>query len=71
MLVLALHMLAAFFRIEKQLPRHTRDPVSYTHLDVYKRQEWVYVLLLSDEIIKIPLTTWRYKTRVWLRNVTR
>ena len=33
--------------------------------------EWVYVLLLSDEIIKIPLTTWRYKTRVWLRNVTR
>ena len=26
MLVLALHMLAAFFRIEKQLPRHTRDP---------------------------------------------
>ena len=20
--------------------KHCRDPVSYTHLDVYKRQEW-------------------------------
>lgn len=31
----------------------------------------VYVVLLSDEIIKIPLNCWRYKTKVWLRNVTR
>ena len=33
--------------------------------------EWVYVVLLSDEILKLPLTTWRYKSKVWLRNVTR
>ncbi len=31
----------------------------------------VYVVLLSDEIIKIPLNWWRYKTKIWLRNVTR
>lgn len=31
----------------------------------------VYVVLLSDEIIKIPLNCWRYKTKIWLRNVTR
>ncbi len=31
----------------------------------------VYVILMSDEIIKLPFTTWRYKTKVWLRNVTR
>lgn len=31
----------------------------------------VYVVLMSDEIVKIPLTTWRYKSKRWLRNVTR
>ena len=31
----------------------------------------VYVILLSDEIIKIPFTLWRYKSYKWLRNVTR
>lgn len=32
---------------------------------------WVYVVLMSDEIIKIPFTTWRYKNEKWLCNVTR
>ena len=31
----------------------------------------VYMLLLSDEVIKIPLTTWRYRSKAWLKNVTR
>lgn len=31
----------------------------------------VYMILMSDEIIKIPLTTWRYKSQKWLNNVTR
>lgn len=31
----------------------------------------VYVVLLSDEVIKIPVNWWRYKTKIWLRNVTR
>ena len=31
----------------------------------------VYIILLSDEVLKVPFTTWRYKTRVWLKNVTR
>lgn len=31
----------------------------------------VYIILMSDEVIKVPFTTWRYKTRVWLKNVTR
>ena len=31
----------------------------------------VYIILLSDELIKIPLTTWRYKTMKWVKNVTR
>ena len=31
----------------------------------------VYVLLMSDELIKIPVTTIRYKTYKWLKNVTR
>lgn len=32
---------------------------------------WVYIILLSDEVLKIPLTTKRYKSRKWLRNITR
>lgn len=31
----------------------------------------VYMILLCDEVIKIPLSTWRYKQGKWLRNVTR
>lgn len=31
----------------------------------------VYMVLLSDEILKIPVSTWRYKTMKWLKNVTR
>ena len=31
----------------------------------------VYMILLSDEVIKIPITTWRYRTYRWLRDVTR
>lgn len=31
----------------------------------------VYIIIMSDEIIKIPLSTWRYKSMKWLRNVTR
>lgn len=32
---------------------------------------WVYVVLMSDEMIKIPITTWRYRKKVWLKDVTR
>lgn len=31
----------------------------------------VYMIIMSDEIIKIPLSTWRYKSMKWVRNVTR
>ncbi len=31
----------------------------------------VYIILMSDEIIKIPLCLYRYKSRKWLNNVTR
>ncbi len=31
----------------------------------------IYIILMSDEIIKIPLTLYRYKSRKWLNNVTR
>ena len=31
----------------------------------------VYVLLLSDEVLKVPFSTLRYKQRRWLNNVTR
>jgi len=31
----------------------------------------VYMVLMCDEFIKIPLTLWRYRTKIWLRNVTR
>ncbi|PYG89864.1 putative MATE family efflux protein [Ruminiclostridium sufflavum DSM 19573] len=31
----------------------------------------VYMILMSDEIIKIPLILWRYKSKKWLNNVTR
>jgi putative MATE family efflux protein len=31
----------------------------------------VYIILMSDEIIKIPFIYFRYRSRKWLRNVTR
>ncbi|MFA9378074.1 MAG: MATE family efflux transporter [Lachnotalea sp.] len=31
----------------------------------------VYVLLMSDEIVKFPFTTIRYKSYKWLKNITR
>lgn len=31
----------------------------------------VYMILLSDEILKLPLTTLRYKRKRWVKNVTR
>lgn len=37
------------------------------HLGVYV----TYVILLSDEVIKLPITLWRYRTKKWLRDVTR
>lgn len=33
--------------------------------------EVVYLIILADEIIKIPLSAVRYKNKKWLRNVTR
>ena len=33
--------------------------------------EAVYVVLMSDEVIKVPITTLRYRQKKWLRNVTR
>ena len=31
----------------------------------------VYIILMGDELIKIPVCTWRYRQRKWLRDVTR
>lgn len=31
----------------------------------------VYVILLSDEFIKVPFCLWRYRSKVWLKDVTR
>lgn len=31
----------------------------------------VYVIIMSDEIIKVPLSAWRYHSMKWVRNVTR
>lgn len=31
----------------------------------------VYIILMSDELIKIPLTVLRYRSKKWLNNVTR
>lgn len=30
-----------------------------------------YIILLGDEVIKVPITLWRYRTKKWLKNVTR
>lgn len=31
----------------------------------------VYAILMCDEILKLPVDFWRYRTKKWLRNVTR
>lgn len=31
----------------------------------------VYMILMCDEIIKIPVVRWRYGTYIWLKNITR
>ena len=31
----------------------------------------VYILIMSDEIIKQPLIFWRYRSKKWINNVTR
>ncbi len=31
----------------------------------------VYLLIMSDEFIKVPLSYWRYRKKKWLNNVTR
>lgn len=31
----------------------------------------VYVILMSDEIVKLPFTTYRYRSYKWLKNITR
>lgn len=31
----------------------------------------VYMIIMSDEIIKIPLSVWRYRSMKWVKNVTR
>jgi len=39
---------------------------------VLKLPVWaVYMILLSDEIIKIPVTIWRFKSYKWIKNVTK
>lgn len=30
-----------------------------------------YIVLLSDEVIKLPITLWRYRSKKWLKDVTR
>ncbi len=37
----------------------------------HAKVEIVYAILMCDELIKIPLTTWRYKKYLWLHDVTR
>ena len=31
----------------------------------------IYLLIMSDEIIKQPLIIWRYRSKKWINNVTR
>lgn len=31
----------------------------------------VYILLCSDEVIKVPFSIWRYRSYKWLKNITR
>lgn len=47
-------------------------PVGFLAAFVWKLPVWaVYMILCSDEVIKVPLCIWRYKTGKWLKNVTR
>ena len=31
----------------------------------------VYMILVSDEVLKLPFSTWRFRSKKWLKNVTR
>ena len=31
----------------------------------------VFAVLLADELVKVPITTWRYRKKYWLKDVTR
>lgn len=31
----------------------------------------IFILLMIDEFIKLPFSIWRYKSKVWLKNLTR
>ena len=33
--------------------------------------KWVYFVLFMDESVKIPFCFWRFRKRLWLRNITR
>ena len=47
-------------------------PVGALSAFVWNFPVWaVYMILCSDEIIKIPLCIWRYRSKKWLKNVTR
>lgn len=37
------------------------------HLDV----KWVFLILISDELLKFPIVLWRFRSMKWLNNVTR
>ena len=31
----------------------------------------VYVILMIDEVLKVPMSIWRYRKKYWLKDVTR
>jgi Na+-driven multidrug efflux pump len=33
--------------------------------------QWVYLLVVCEEIIKIAFGMWRYRSRRWINNITR
>ena len=37
----------------------------------YAPVQVVYILLMSDEVIKVPITVMRYRSYKWIQNVTR
>ena len=41
--------------------KNDTEPVSYTHLAVYKRQVYACVRILSEAIAGLPLHMYRYK----------
>ena len=33
--------------------------------------KWVFIILISDELLKFPIVLWRFRSMKWLNNVTR